>query len=106
MVRRNKERIDLIKDIVFVHKKYMKCVLSYDLFLNSKVQRGYDNFKDTINKQKEFISLISFEDDDDFDSLFDREEFSLSNLKRIHDDFLEDLDYLADCITRKIKWFS
>ena len=50
--------------------------------------------------------MISFEDDDDFDSLFDREEFSLSNLKRIHDDFLEDLDYLADCITRKIKWFS
>lgn len=34
MVRRNKERIDLIKDIFFVHKKYMKCVLSYDLFLN------------------------------------------------------------------------
>lgn len=99
----DKERLDLMKDIVSINKKYLRCVSSYQVFLSNEKVTSYDIFEDTIDKQKRFINYICDCDLDDIDSSVHKKEFTLSNLKRTRDEFLDDLDGISIIIRNACK---
>lgn len=99
----DKERLDLMKEIVSINKKYLRCVSSYQVFLSNEKVTSYDIFEDTIDKQKRFINYICDCDLDDIDSSVHKKEFTLSNLKRTRDEFLDDLDGISIIIRNACK---
>lgn len=99
----DKERLELMKEIVSINKKYLRCVTSYEVFLNNEKVTSYDIFEDTIDKQKRFINFICDCDVDDIDSSVHKKEFTLSNLRKTRDEFLDDLDGISIIIRNSCK---
>ena len=89
--------------IVSINKKYLRCVTSYEVFLNNEKVTSYDIFEDTIDKQKRFINYICDCDVDDIDSSAHKKEFTLSNLRKMRDEFLDDLDSIFIIIRNSCK---
>ena len=99
----DKERLELMKEIVSINKKYLRCVISYEVFLSNKKATTYDIFEDTLDKQKTFVNYICDCDVDDIDSSPHKKEFTLSNLRKTRDEFLDDLDGISIIIRNACK---
>lgn len=99
----DKKRLELMKEILSINKKYLRCVSSYEVFLNNEKVTSYDIFEDTIDKQKRFVNYICDFDVDDIDSSVHKNEFTLSNLRKTRDEFLDDLDGISIIIRNACK---
>ena len=94
----DKERLELMKEIVSLRKEFLKCCSIFDLHLFKYEDSSSDIFEEMIDKHKEFVDYISDCDVDNIDSSAHKEKFTLFYLRSTRDEFLDDVEYIKNII--------
>lgn len=94
----DKERLELMKEIVSLRKEFLKCCAIFDLHLLKYEDIAFDIFEEMIDKHKEFVDYISDCDVDNIDSSVHKDKFTLFNLRNTRDEFLDDVEYIKTII--------
>lgn len=93
----DKERLELMKEIVFLYKEFGKQCSIWDTYSYPQEDSAFVVHENTIDKQWEFVCKINDCDVNDIDSSVYKDEFTLFNLRETRDEFLDDVNYIKAC---------